>query len=206
MLLATVRIRRQNAEMGSLLHFNSLHLYKTIMILYCKGLNDLRSKRFRRLTSTSKSIGPTKTTTAADEMATLVTIPVSNFVEKARWALQLAGVTHTERKYAPVFAYVSTMPNGGKSVPLLVLPAPPLSDGIHATATKPTVLTDSSDILDYCATKLPSLYPTPETKALELKFDKELGPFARCIGTCVHHVHDHHDDCTHSLSCHASWL
>lgn len=106
--------------------------------------------------------------------ATFVTIPASNYVEKARWALQLAGVAFTEHKYAPLFAYMSTMPNGGKSVPLLVLPG----DG----GEKDVVLKDSSDILDYCATRLPELYPTLKAKELELFYDKELGPHTRRCG------------------------
>lgn len=113
-------------------------------------------------------------------MATFVSIPASNYVEKARWALQLARVPFTESKFAPLFAYVSTMPNGGRSVPLLVLPPSADSDSDNK---KPKVLTDSADILDYCATKLPSLYPTSETKALELHYDKKLAPYTRCIGT-----------------------
>ncbi|KAF1328871.1 hypothetical protein FI667_g6473, partial [Globisporangium splendens] len=106
-------------------------------------------------------------------MATLVTIPASNYAEKARWALQLAGIPFAEAKYAPLLAYMATMPRGGKSVPLLVVPAENL------------VLKDSADILDYCATKRPELYPSPHTKELELMFDQELGPHAR---RCAYHI------------------
>lgn len=114
---------------------------------------------------------------ASKMAATFVTIPASNYVEKARWALQLAGVAFSERKYAPLFAYLSTMPNGGKSVPLLVVPG---KDG-----EKSVVLKDSSDILDYCATELSDLYPTLKTKELELYYDKVLGPHARRCGKLV---------------------
>jgi glutathione S-transferase len=104
-------------------------------------------------------------------VATLVSIPASNYVEKARWALQFAGVAFREEKWAPLFVYLSTKPKGGRSVPLLVLPSP-----------SGAVLTDSSDILDYCAQKRPDLYPNEDTKRLELYYDTELGPHARRCG------------------------
>ncbi|DAZ97902.1 TPA: hypothetical protein N0F65_012165 [Lagenidium giganteum] len=97
--------------------------------------------------------------------ALLVSIPASNYVEKARWALQLAEIPFEEEKHIALLAYRSTMPKGGKSVPLL--------------KTSSFVLTDSSDILQYCAQKLPSLYPNDEAKKLELYYDTELGPHLR---------------------------
>jgi len=105
-------------------------------------------------------------------VATLVSIPASNYVEKARWALQLTGIAFREEKWAPVFAYFSTKPKGGASVPLLVLPL-----------SKSAVLTNSSDILDFCAQTKPDLYPNEDTKKLELYYDTELGPHTRCCGT-----------------------
>lgn len=107
----------------------------------------------------------------SDAAATLVSIPASNYVEKARWALQLAGVAFHEEKWAPLFVYLSTKPKGGRSVPVLALSSP-----------KGAVLTDSSDILTYCAQKKPDLYPNEDTKQLELYYDTELGPHARRCG------------------------
>lgn len=102
--------------------------------------------------------------------ALLISIPASNYVEKARWALQLAKLPFEEDKFIPVVHAFNTRPKGGDIVPLLYFPS------------LKKVLTDSSDILDLCAQVLPSLYPTEETKALELYYDKELGSHARKCG------------------------
>lgn len=107
---------------------------------------------------------------SGETRAILVSIPPSNYVEKARWALQLASIPFEEHKYAPVQHRLATKPKGGLSVPLLYWPA-----------TKES-LVDSSDILDLCARSLPSLYPTKETKQLEHFYDEELGPHARRTG------------------------
>ena len=44
--------------------------------------------------------------------ATLVTIAFSHFCEKARWALDHAGVRYVEERYAPVAHLVGTVPRG----------------------------------------------------------------------------------------------
>ncbi|OQR94846.1 hypothetical protein ACHHYP_00905 [Achlya hypogyna] len=97
----------------------------------------------------------------------LVTIPASNYCEKARWGLRLAKIDFTEEKHAPLFHYAGTVPKGGKSVPFLVLP-----DGKG-------VLPDSDEILSYCGKALPSLYPNDQVKAKELYYDNKFGPHAR---------------------------
>ncbi|RLN55530.1 hypothetical protein BBJ28_00002773 [Nothophytophthora sp. Chile5] len=102
----------------------------------------------------------------------LVTIPASNYVEKARWALRFAGVPFIEEKWAPLFVYLSTMPKGGKSVPLLVLPSP-----------SKVALTDSTDIMAFCARTMPELYANEDAKRLETLYDSKLGPHARRCGT-----------------------
>ncbi|KAF1776825.1 hypothetical protein JG687_00002629 [Phytophthora cactorum] len=103
--------------------------------------------------------------------ATLVTIPASNYAEKARWALRLAEIPFFEEKWAPLFAYLSTMPKGGRSVPLLVLPRTPK-----------VILTDSADIVGFCAENHPELYPNEKAKDQEKFFDTKLGPHARrCV-------------------------
>ncbi|DBA04918.1 TPA: hypothetical protein N0F65_006920 [Lagenidium giganteum] len=106
-------------------------------------------------------------TNAAPAPALLVSIPASNYVEKARWALQLAGIPFEEEKHVPVLAYRSTMPKGGRTVPLL--------------KTGTLVLKDSADILEYCAQTMPSLYPNEEAKRLELLFDNHFGSHLRRV-------------------------
>ncbi|ETW02653.1 hypothetical protein H310_06113 [Aphanomyces invadans] len=99
----------------------------------------------------------------------LVTIPASNYCEKARWGLRVAKIDFVEEMHAPLFHYMSTKPKGGKSVPLLV--------------TSPsTCLKDSDAILTLCGTALPSLYPHPGVKEKELWFDNQFGPAARRFG------------------------
>ena len=68
--------------------------------------------------------------------ARLITISFSHYCEKARWALDRAGVEYTEEAHLPLFHYTATYRNGGKrTVPLLV-----------ADAGK-TVVRDSTDII-----------------------------------------------------------
>ncbi len=52
-------------------------------------------------------------------VATLVTFPLSHFCEKARWALDDAGVPYRERGYAAVAHRLAVLPRGGSTVPLL---------------------------------------------------------------------------------------
>ncbi|ETL81159.1 hypothetical protein L917_18447 [Phytophthora nicotianae] len=106
--------------------------------------------------------------------ATLVTIPASNYAEKARWALRVAKIPFVEEKWAPLFAYISTKPKGGRSVPLLVVPSSPK-----------VVLTDSADIMAFCADKHQELYPNEKAKDQEKFFDTKLGPHAR---RCVYYT------------------
>ncbi len=54
------------------------------------------------------------------EVARLITIPFSHYCEKARWALDAAGVEYREEAYAPVLHRRATRAVGGSSVPVLV--------------------------------------------------------------------------------------
>lgn len=105
----------------------------------------------------------------------LITIPFSHYCEKARWALDRAGVSYKEEGHLPFFHYLATYPAGGKrTVPVVV-------DGS-------TVLKDSSDIVAWADARKPgSLLPTdPTTRtealALEDDFDRQLGPATRRWG------------------------
>ncbi|KAF0694197.1 Aste57867_14901 [Aphanomyces stellatus] len=100
----------------------------------------------------------------------LVTIPASNYCEKARWGLRLAKLDFVEEMHAPIFHYMSTKPKGGKSVPLLVCGGN-------------MVLKNSDAILSYCGEALPSLYPDGRrVKEKELELDTQFGPAARRFG------------------------
>ena len=105
----------------------------------------------------------------------LITIPFSHYCEKARWALDYAGVAFAEEGHVPLFHWRASLgAGGGRTVPVLV--------------SDEGVLRDSTDILrlaDRRATPERRLYPPElerEVAALEDRFDVELGPHTRRLG------------------------
>lgn len=104
--------------------------------------------------------------------AILITIPLSHYCEKARWALDRVRLPYREEPHAPLVHRISTRRNNGGTVPVLV----------HGNAR----FTDSTDILAHADTVCGGdlLYPRDtalrsEVEALEELFDKELGPHVR---------------------------
>ncbi len=104
----------------------------------------------------------------------LITIPISHFCEKARWALDRAGIAYTERAHLQlIHRFAARRAGGGATVPVLVCPD--------------RVLSESADILDYADAHCPPerrLYPADpddavEIRALERDFDERLGPHGR---------------------------
>lgn len=104
----------------------------------------------------------------------LITIPISHFCEKARWALDRAGVEYEERAHLQCLHWIAARrAGGGRTVPVLVT-----ADG---------VLAESAEILDYAdARARPErrLYPedparADAVRALEHDFDARLGPHGR---------------------------
>lgn len=102
----------------------------------------------------------------------LITVPLSHYCEKARWALDHAGVRYREEPHAPLLSRLATHRGAGSSVPVL----------IHDDRS----LTDSTDILMHVDALRGGdcLYPRDtslhgEVLALEDKFDTELGPHTR---------------------------
>ena len=53
----------------------------------------------------------------------LITIAISHYCEKARWALDRAGITYVESAHVPLAHLVFTKAAGGSSTPILVTPA-----------------------------------------------------------------------------------
>ncbi len=106
---------------------------------------------------------------------TLITIPISHFCEKARWALERAGVDYEERAHLQVIHWfaVRRAGGGGKTVPVLVC--------------GDMVLSESADILAFADARMPAdarLYPDDAqeagaVRALEHDFDERLGPDGR---------------------------
>lgn len=110
----------------------------------------------------------------SDPENVLVTIPISHFCEKARWALERCGVPYRERAHLQVFhRFAVRRAGGGTTAPVLTW------DG--------RVLAESSDILEAASAQAPpgaKLYPDDpgagkEVRAMERDFDERLGPEGR---------------------------
>lgn len=104
----------------------------------------------------------------------LVTIGVSHFCEKARWALDRTGLAYVEEAHVPVFHLTAKRRwDTNRTLPALVTP-----DG---------TIKDSTDILRYCDHHLPEaqrLFPADaglagEVADLEDELDERLGPATR---------------------------
>lgn len=106
----------------------------------------------------------------------LLSIGFSHFCEKARWALDRAGLDYVEHDHVPILHFAANLAAGAKrTVPALVTPA--------------GVLYESSDIVRFADQHLPDarkLFPVePELRAeverLVAHFDKSLGPATRRV-------------------------
>ncbi len=103
-----------------------------------------------------------------------MTIPISHFCEKARWALDRAGLTYVEERHLQVIhVFAARRAGGGRTVPVFV-------------TESGTVLADSTDILRWADAHVSSdlrLYPDGElgaqAAALETRLDEQLGPDGR---------------------------
>jgi glutathione S-transferase len=58
----------------------------------------------------------------------LITIPISHYCEKVRWALDHLGVAYVERPHMPPFHRSATKKHGGGAVPVLVTDTGPVQD------------------------------------------------------------------------------
>lgn len=97
----------------------------------------------------------------------LITIPISHFCEKARWALELAHLPYREERHLQVIHSVHTWWAGhGLTAPVLVTPKGPLRESAQIVR-----FADAHAHL--------GLYRKPLAAALEARFDRHLGPDAR---------------------------
>jgi glutathione S-transferase len=108
------------------------------------------------------------------ESPVLITIPISHYCEKARWALDRAGVRYREKAHLQVLHWIPVTRAGGKkTAPVLVW-----GDRVFA---------DSADIVEEASAKAPpgrGLFPedsgaAAEVRALQRDFDERLGPEGR---------------------------
>jgi len=104
----------------------------------------------------------------------LITIPISHYCEKARWALERAGLEYREERHIQgVHQIAARMAGGRVTVPVLVTP-----DGS---------IGDSAEILSWVDERTPPeqrLYPEDphersEVEDLCRRFDEDLGPAGR---------------------------
>jgi glutathione S-transferase len=101
----------------------------------------------------------------------LITIPISHYSEKARWALDYLDQPYTEKAQMPPFHRWATGKHGGQSVPVLVTE----TGSIH----------DSTEILHYLDRESGGrLYPehSEVTRELETLFNDRLGKNTRRWG------------------------
>ena len=112
--------------------------------------------------------------TASEQTCVLITIPISHYCEKARWALDRTGVRYREQAHLQlIHRLAARRAGGGRTVPVLVCGE--------------RVLADSADIVDEADANAPQgqrLYPedpgaAAEVRALERYFDTDLGPHGR---------------------------
>ncbi len=104
----------------------------------------------------------------------LITIPISHYCEKARWALELAGIPYSERPHLQLLHRLAVRrAGGGTTAPVLVCGE--------------TVLAESAEILEWADRGVPAqrrIYPDDpaareEIRELERDFDQRLGPEGR---------------------------
>ena len=103
----------------------------------------------------------------------LITIPVSHYCEKVRWALDYLKLPYVEEAHMPPFYKFATTKAGGGTVPVLI--------------TEDGNFTDSTDILKYLDSIVSDdekLYLTgsqqrQQVEELEALFDEKLGPAVR---------------------------
>jgi glutathione S-transferase len=109
-----------------------------------------------------------------DDPGTLITIPISHFCEKARWALDRAGIGYKERAHLQIFHWVAVRrAGGGKTAPVLVR-----GGRVFADSTEIVEVADAEAAADK------RLFPDDvaianEARALQSDFDARLGPHGR---------------------------
>ena len=107
-------------------------------------------------------------------MLRLITIPISHFCEKARWALDRAGISYREERHVQgVHVFAARRAGGGATAPVLVTPD--------------RVIAESGEILAWVDERTPPerrLFPADATERAEVerlcrRFDDVLGPTGR---------------------------
>jgi glutathione S-transferase len=104
----------------------------------------------------------------------LITIPISHYCEKARWALERAGIRYREERHVQaIHRFAARRAGGGVTVPVLVTPEGTIGE--------------SAEILAWVDRRMPSeqrLFPSApaeraEVESLCRRLDERLGPAGR---------------------------
>lgn len=102
-----------------------------------------------------------------DRRPVLITIPISHYCEKARWALDRAGIDYDERRYLPAIHQMATRRRGSVTSPVLV-------------CEEAGTLRESRDIVAYADARGGRIAcDDPEARALADEHDERLGPATR---------------------------
>jgi glutathione S-transferase len=97
----------------------------------------------------------------------LITIPISHYCEKARWALDRAGVMYDERRYLPAIHQAMTRRHGSVTAPVLV-------------CDEVGTLRESRDIVAYANARGGRIAcDGGEARGLSDAYDEHLGPATR---------------------------
>jgi glutathione S-transferase len=97
----------------------------------------------------------------------LITISISHYCEKARWALDRAGIAYDERRYLPALHQAQARRHGSVTVPVLV-------------CKEAGTLRESSDIVAYADARGGRIdCENAEARALADDYDERLGPATR---------------------------
>lgn len=104
----------------------------------------------------------------------LITLPISHYCDKARWALDRQGLSYIEEGHAPLLHILATLPVTGlrsRTVPIL----------IDENPGQRHVVADSTEILRYLERRYAAtwLFAPPSAAELEHEFDTQLGPHSR---------------------------
>jgi glutathione S-transferase len=109
----------------------------------------------------------------------LITIPVSHYCEKARWALDRAGIAYDERRYLPAVHRFATLLRRNMTAPVLICP-------------ETGRVGESRDIIAYADARGARVAcDDPEARALADDYDDRLGPATRLW--VYHSLLDHPD-------------
>lgn len=97
----------------------------------------------------------------------LITIPISHFCEKARWALDRAGIAYDERRYLPAVHRAALRRHRALTTPVLI-------------CDDAGTLRESADIVAYADARGGRIAcDDPEARGLADAYDERLGPATR---------------------------